>query len=120
MKNAPLVGRLLELGRLKNGWYEGRGIAPNAIRLITLAQKLADSYPEHLPFPVISPKQDGNLLLEWDADGDPSLDIELASMLASFHAFGLNGEDIERDFRLGASGEFESFLTFLSEQVRPR
>ena len=120
IKNFPLAVQFEELAQLENGWYESQGIAPDANKLKGLSQKLTDLYPEYLPLPTIVPKQDGNLLLEWDADGDPSTDIDLGSMMASFHAFGLNGEDIEGDFPLSASKDFEPFFAFLSANIKPR
>ena len=78
-----------------------------------------DSYPEHLPLPTIVPTQDGNLLLEWDTEGDPSTDIDLGSMKASFHAFGPRGEYVEADFDLSADS-FETFFAFLFDHIQSR
>ena len=120
LKISPLVMQFEELAQIEAGWYEGQGIAPDMNKLKTIAQKLMDFYPEHLLLPTIIPMQDGNLLLEWDAEGDPSTDIDLGSMRASFHAFGPSDEDIEGDFPLGTNEDFESFFTFLSEHIQSR
>ena len=120
IKNFPLMKRFDELAQLEANWYEGQGTAPDKNKLEIIAQKLTDSYPEHLPLPTIVPTQDGNLLLEWDTEGDPSTDIDLGSMKASFHAFGPRGEDIEADFDLSVEGSFETFFAFLSAHIRSR
>jgi len=120
INNYPLAVRLEELAQLQIGWHEGKGIAPDRNKLEILSQKLTDFYPEHLPLPTIVPTQDGNLLLEWDAEGDPSTDIDLNNMRASFHAFGPNGEDVEADFVLNEGSDFEPFFTFLSAHIPSR
>ena len=104
----------------KLGWYEGQGAVPDANKLKIIAQSLTDSYPEHLPPPMVVPTQDGNLLLEWDAEGDPSTDIDLGNMRAGFHAFGPRGENMEADFPLNAESDFDSFFAFLSTHIQAR
>ena len=120
MRLNQLAVQFDELAQLKAGWYEGQGTAPDANKLRIITQKLTDSYPEYLPLPTIVPMQDGNLLMEWDAEGDPSSDIDLGVMRASFHAFGSSGEDIEEDFVLNTEDEFNSFFAFLSTHIQPR
>jgi hypothetical protein len=78
---------------------------------------LIADYPDKLPLPRIVPKQDGNLLLEWIAEGDPSLDIDLTTSQASFHEFDVNGEDLERDFNLNATG-WQNLFVFLGEKIK--
>jgi len=99
----PIMMRFDELAQLKAGWYEGQGIAPDRKKLKIIAEILTSIYPENLPLPNIVPTQDGNLLLEWDSEGDPSIDIDLDEMRASFHAFGPNDEDIESEFSLNTN-----------------
>ena len=120
VKNYPLAIQFDELAQLKAGWYEGQGNAPDMDKLEIIAQKLTNSYPEHLPLPNIVPTQDGNLLMEWDSEGDPSIDIYLDEMRASFHAFGPNDEDIESDFSLNTNEDYESLFTFLIGHIKPR
>jgi hypothetical protein len=120
VKNYQLTIQFDELTQLKDGWYEGEGVAPDSNKLKTIAQKLTDSYPEHLPLPTVIPTQDGNLLLEWDTAGDPSVDIDLSDMRANFHAFGANGEDIEADFTLNGENDYKIFFEFLSFNVQAK
>ena len=120
IKNFPLAKQFDELAQLEAGWYEGQGTAPDKNKLEIIAQKLTDSYPEHLPLPTVVPTQDGNLLLEWDTEGDPSTDIDLYSMKANFHAFGPRGEDIEADFDLSVEGSFETLFAFLFAHIQSR
>jgi len=98
---------------LEDGWFDGRGMAPDADALKRIHEKLR-SISGSVPPPQIIPKPDGNLLLEWQAEGYPSLDIDLATLLANFHAFGVNDEDIERDFHIDDNDGWY----FLSEHIR--
>jgi hypothetical protein len=116
-QNYAMAARFDEITLLENGWFEGSGLAPNTDNLFRVSEKLIADYPDKLPLPQIVPKQDGNLLLEWQAEGEPSLDIDLASSQASFHAFGANGEDVERDFHLDAAG-WQLLFAFLSEHIK--
>lgn len=116
-KNYAISARFDEISQLKNGWFEGSGLAPDADRLSSFSEKLIADYPDKLPLPQIIPKQDGNLLLEWRFEGDPSLDIDLTNMQASFHAFGVHDEDVERDFNLDAAG-WQTLFAFLNENIK--
>jgi len=115
-----LAEKFDELAQLKAGWLDGRGTAPDAENLKNIAQILTNCYPEHLPLPTIVPAPDGNLLLEWNANGDPSMEIDLGNMTASFHAFGPNGEDVEAKFPLRGvedDRDVESLFAFLSAHL---
>jgi hypothetical protein len=120
IKNYPLAVQFDDLAQLEIGWYDGSGQIPDRNKFKIFSQKLIDLYPEKLPLPTIVPTQDGNLLMEWDALGEPSADIDFDRMLADFHAFGSNGEDMERSFQLNENEDFESFFTFLSEHIHSR
>lgn len=117
IKNHAISARIDELAQLQSGWFEGEGLAPDADNLSRFSEKLIADYPDKLPLPQIVLKQDGNLLLEWKAEGDPSLDINLRDFQASFHAFGPNEEDIEREFNLDVGG-WQVLFSFLSEQIK--
>lgn len=118
VKNYAIATRMDELAQMQDGWFEGRGIALDAEKLAIVADRLVADYPEKARLPVVVPTQDGNLLLEWNADGSPSLDIRLDNLQASFHAFGPNGVDIERDFNLTSTLEWQTLFGYLSDNIR--
>lgn len=118
VRNYAIATRMDELAQMRAGWFEGQGAALDADKLAIVADKLIADYPERLILPSIVPTQDGNLLLEWAADGSPSLDLLLSSLQASFHAFGPNGNDIEREFKLESAVEWQSLFGFLSDSIR--
>ncbi|MCL1861502.1 MAG: hypothetical protein FWG52_08245 [Proteobacteria bacterium] len=116
-KKNTISARFDEIAKIQDGWFEGGGLAPDADKLTLVSEKLIADYPSKLPIPQIAPKQDGNLLLEWKAEGDPSLDIDLTALQASFHVFGANGEDVEHDFNLDTVG-WESLFAFLGDNIK--
>ena len=121
MKTLPLSHQLSyqlsakfgALAALENGWLEGQGLAPDKSQLALVEEKFVADYPENLGFPFIVPTPEGNLLFEWDAPGSPSVDLELASMNAQFHAFAPDGSDIESEFTLSTETEWNDFFAFL-------
>jgi len=120
MKNFEIANRLEELAKLEPGWFEGAGVALDKDRLSAFTEHVVAGFSDALILPAIFPRQDGNLLLEWDAVGSPSLDIRLEDFQASFHAFGVHGEDIERDFALANDAAWKQLHAFLSENIRKR
>ena len=117
--NYAISARFDEISQLQDGWFEGIGLAPNANNLAAVSEKLIGHYPEKLLLPQITPTQEGNLLLEWKAEGYPSLDIDLGTAQASFHAFSRDGGDIERDFNLDNAG-WSALFAFLVTQIKVR
>lgn len=118
VKNYAIATRMDELAQMQDGWFEGQGVAPDDDKLAIVADRLVADYPERLTLPTVVPTQDGNLLLEWTVGGSPSLDIRLDNLQASFHAFGPNGVDIERDFNLATHSEWQALFGFLSDNIR--
>lgn len=107
-----------ELEALQDGWFDGSGKAPDKSGLQQFAALMAAHFPESLPLPAIVPTPEGNLLLEWQGCGTPSVDVELATMQAYFHAFDGQGGDIEHDFALSDANNAEDFFAFLSDHIQ--
>lgn len=115
--NYELVKRLDELSELKDGWLDGDGLAPDADLLALVSEQFASHFPERVPLPAIVPTPQGNILLEWVFPGHPSVDIFLSESIAEFHSFGVDGVEIEREFRLGNDQAWGQFFAFLSEHL---
>lgn len=109
-----------ELEQLQDGWLDGSGKAPDKERLHRFAALMAAHFPDNIPLPAVVPTPEGNLLLEWQGRGAPSVDVELATMQAYFHAFDENGGDIERDFLLSDAKDAAAFFAFLSAHIQER
>jgi hypothetical protein len=77
-------------------------------------------YPAQLPLPAIVPTPEGNLLFEWDAPGDPSVDLRLDSMRATFHSFQAGETEIEREIPLTTDAAWSQFFALLNERLQQR
>lgn len=91
-----MAARFDKFAEMADGWYEGRGVAPDKTRLEIVAKRLIGHYPENLPLPSIFPTQEGNLLFEWNVPGHPSLDLDLKSLKGEFHAFEFLGQQLNQ------------------------
>lgn len=63
--NQALAAQIEELAVLEDGWFEGRGKAPEKEQLAWAADQLVATFPEDLPFPHVGPTPEGGLFLEW-------------------------------------------------------
>ena len=109
--------RLQEIAQIGDGWHDGGGVAPCSKKLWHICHLLKDNYPTRLQLPAIFPTQDGNLLLEWDVQGNPSVDIDLQDMSVYFHVFGSERDDVEMDFSLTCEAGIKSFMGFLQAHI---
>ncbi len=105
------------LSELQDGWFDGEGLAPKKEQLSAVAEEIVAGFPEHLALPAVVPTPEGNLLLEWNVSGSPSIDIDLESLTAEFHAFTPDEGEIEKAFDLSATEQWKSFFNFLESNV---
>lgn len=112
-----LVAQFEELRALENGWYDGQGFALREDRLNFVAARMIGHYPEALPLPALVPTPEGNLLFEWNAPGDPSVDLSLADLTAQFHAFDPQMSDLEQEFDLSQDNAWQAFFHFLTQNI---
>jgi len=115
--NYEIANKLESIASLKDGWFDGAGKAPSPAAMATVAKMLVQLYPKGIALPMVVPTQDGNILLEWNGAGEPSLDFDLAKMHASFQQFAPDGSDIEADFVLGTDDDWRKLMGFLSNHI---
>ncbi len=86
--------RLEELAQIKTGWLNGIGQVPASEGLKTLANAFDRFFRSDLPLPHLYPTPEGGVQAEWSTDTwDVSLEIDLKSQEAQFHALNVeNGE----------------------------
>ena len=113
-----LAARFDALLALADGWLDGRGIAPDKTKLAAISEQMVGHYSDELPLPAIVPTPEGNLLFEWDAPGDPSVDLHLESMRAAFHAFQPNETGTEQEILLTTAASWGVFFSFLIKVPR--
>lgn len=112
-----LAARFSELAQLKDGWFDGQGRAPDAHKLSWVTSRMVSHYPESIELPAIIPTPEGNLLLEWSTKGDPTVDINLSTMQAHFHAFQGDEGQLEREFDLSLGPNWKGFYGFLEKHI---
>jgi hypothetical protein len=109
--------RLDTISELKDGWFDGRGIAPDPRKIAVLSEVLVGKFPETIPLPAIAPTPEGNIVREWDSRGLPSVDIELASMTGSFHSLLPDGSEFEQRFELNSPEDWARLFAFLAKRI---
>jgi hypothetical protein len=94
--------RLEELAKLRDGWLDGQGRAPERAALLRLAHAFDEHYAPDLPLPYLYPTADGGVQAEWTLGAwDVSLEITLPAMKAHYQALHLKtGESRELDLTL--------------------
>ncbi len=115
--NYKLAEAFDALTELEDGWLDGAGVAPDKDKVSVIADEIVAYYPESLALPAVVPTPEGNLLLEWHMPGSPSVDVNLDSCLAEFHAFTPDGGDVEKSFELFAPAQWKSFFAFLESNI---
>jgi hypothetical protein len=105
------------LTALADGWLNGKGLAPDKVRLAEVLRMMIEHYPDQIPLPNIAPMSEGTLLFEWRVSGDPSVDVDLNSQSGVFHAFRQDGTEIEQQFPLGSHVDWARFASFLLKTI---
>ncbi len=93
---ATLSTRIAELKALKNGWFNGIGLAPRHDDLGWLESNLDENYPPDLPSPFLYPTVEGGIRIEWSLPPfEVSLEIEADARSGNWHSLNIQ-DDSER------------------------
>ncbi len=111
-----ISARLDELRLMKNGWLEGKGLAPPHVGLDWLSRAFDDHYPGNLPLPYLYPTEEGGIQAEWTlGPKEVSLEIELSRHSGEWHVLDMETNDVsERTLNI----EDVSDWRWLAEQIR--
>jgi len=117
--NAILAEALSELAILEDGWYEGKGKAPDKDKLAWLSDQLVETFPPDLPFPHVGPTPDGGLFLEWiQKPWRISAEIMLSNYQCELQMTNTDtGDSIDKDCDLAQATEWPGFYEFVRKQV---
>ncbi|MBI5015495.1 MAG: hypothetical protein HZB55_08380 [Deltaproteobacteria bacterium] len=108
--------RLDEMRQLRNGWLEGKGMAPDHKGLDWLARCFDLHFPEDIPLPHMYPTTEGGVQSEWSlGTNEVSLDVDLGTHRGEWHRLNLS-TDAEDSRSLNL--ELEADWTWLGEQIR--
>lgn len=108
--------RLDELRCLKDGWLDGKGIAPKHDRLDWLTQVFGKYFPDDLPLPYIYPTAEGGVQAEWSfKPNEITLEMDLGAQSAEWHSLNLEtGVEAPRGLNLNEPKDWE----WLVDQIR--
>lgn len=82
--------RLEDIRNLKDGWLDGKGVAPSRLGLDWFTKTFDANYPPELPQPFIYPTAEGGLQIEWSlGEHELSLEIDLANHIGAWHRLHL-------------------------------
>ncbi len=93
MFDPALAKAIHDLSNLKDGWMEGRGVAPRRLDLERLSADLVEKFPPDIGYPAVVPTEEGNVSLEWII---PAARVEL-EVNFSENRLELYATDIEAD-----------------------
>ena len=112
--NQMLVAQVEALTLLQDGWCAGEGIAPDKEQLEWAAGKLAETFPEILPFPLVAPTPEGGLFLEWIAGSwRVSCEVLLPQHSAELQAVNTeSGEVYDETVNLGDAAGWSGLYYF--------
>lgn len=86
--------RLDALRTLRDGWLDGKGVAPSPAGLDWFAKAFNASYPDDLPSPYIYPVAEGGIQLEWSIrPREISLEILFSDHSAAWHCLDLETDE---------------------------
>lgn len=106
--------RLDEFKSLRNGWLDGKGIAPDHKKLDWLAEAFQSNYPDELPLPYLYPTAEGGVQAEWSAGGwEITLDVDFAELQGTWHALEITTEREQE--KILDLNEFDSWNWIASE-----
>ena len=101
--------RLEALALLRDGWLDGRGMAPGKVQLDWLAAAFDEYFDAVLALPYLYPTAEGNIQAEWSLGAwEVSLEVDLAARTADYQAVQVQtGEAQEMALNLQAPADWE-------------
>lgn len=116
--NYEIAAKFDEIRSLQDGWFDGAGKAIDPDRLDAVADIFIQNYPENISLPTIVPTPEGDLLLEWPLNSQPTADIYLSESRADFHFFHADFSDEERSFQLITRDDWIVFFEQISKHLQ--
>lgn len=102
--------RLEELATLRDGWLDGKGLAPSPEKLQQLASLFEANFDADLTLPHLYPTPEGGIQAEWSlGDWEASLEIDLNTQAGEYQALNLaNRQTHEHNFALSTIAGWKS------------
>lgn len=88
--------RLDALSTLRDGWLDGKGIAPTGEKLDWLAKQFDAYFSDDLPLPHLYPTPEGGIQAEWSiGEWDVTLEIDLSNFFAQYQAMHFTSREVQ-------------------------
>lgn len=115
-----IATRLDEFKQLRDGWLDGKGVAPNANSLDWLAAALEANTPDDAELPYLYPTETGGVLVEWATDGSElSLDVNLEERTGEWHVMDFSTDtDSHEIFDLNSEISWQKISQTISKVNR--
>ena len=112
-----VAARLDEFRNFRDGWLEGKGLAPAKDGLDWLTSRF-ESYPDELPLPYLYPTGEGGIQAEWSLAGhEASLEIDLSSHSGEWHSLNML-DPRDEAFRMVNLGDTEDWQWLISQLLQ--
>ena len=86
--------RLNELRQIRDGWLEGKGLAPPGSGLDWLADAFDRNFPEEFPLPHLYPTETGGVQAEWSlSPNEVTFDVNLETHSGEWHVLNMVSND---------------------------
>lgn len=108
--------RLDALALLRDGWLDGRGLAPSQENLDWLAAAFDEHFDPDLALPYLYPTAEGNIQAEWSLGAwEVSLEVDLAARTAEYQAVEVEtGKAHDAEFNLREPADWAHLNTHLA------
>ena len=112
--------RLEDIRNLKDGWLDGKGVAPSHMGLDWFSKAFDANYPAGLPRPFIYPTAEGGIQVEWSlSEHELSLEVDLAHHTGAWHRLHLRTkQDETRIINLDVVAEWKRLVNEMGQLVR--
>ena len=112
--------RLEEFKTLRNGWLDGKGIAPAPKDLDWLIAAFQSHYPDGLPLPYLYPTAEGGVQAEWSLKGwELSLEIDVDQHQGQWHALDMSNEqEEEKTLNLNEPVDWQCLAKEINQRTR--
>lgn len=103
-----IASRLEELRGLRDGWLDGKGMAPQGPGLDWLTQAFQQHFPEEVQPPYLYPMAEGGVQAEWSlAQHEITLEINLGNHAGDWHVLDMTTDSEEsRALNLDTPGDW--------------
>ncbi len=112
--------RLDELRQIRDGWLEGKGLAPPGSGLDWLADAFDRNFPEEAPLPHLYPTETGGVQAEWSlGPNEVTLEVDLGTHTGEWHVLNMDtGADSERTLNCNDDEDWKWAVTRIEAMNR--